>query len=99
MLVEPLTRSVATAHVRRLAEAEDRVHFHDHAVKRIRQRRLAFVSVLRALRGGEVTRPAYKRDGRWRYRVEHGRLVVIVVLNGEESLTVWTVMVRKRRTP
>lgn len=67
----PLSRTRAAAILREAAQAEDRVAFTGHAVRRMRQRRITRLQVLNCLmRGRIVEGPAPDIHGNWTCRVE-----------------------------
>lgn len=90
MLEEPLTRTAAQTLFRRVAHSGAGVKFTEHAHERMLKWGLSEPDCLRVLRGGEVTRPAYKRLGLWRYRVETPSVTCVVVLRSETVVVVWT---------
>ncbi len=85
---EPLTRADAQKLVRRVAQLPDGVGFRGYAVMRMRQRRLDALDVVRVLRNGVQAKPAYKRNGEWRYQISGRGLMIIVVIESEEKVWV-----------
>ena len=67
----PLSRPKAAAILRQAAQAEDRVAFTGHAVRRMRQRHITRLQVLNCLaRGRIVEGPVPDVHGNWACRVE-----------------------------
>jgi len=87
---EPLTRTEAQALIRRVASSGAGVSFTRHAHERMMKWGLSEPDCLRVPRGGEVTRPAHKRLGFWRYRIESSSISCIVVIRSETGVVVWT---------
>ena len=101
---EPLTTVEAERFVRRIALDPVGVTFRSCCLMRMRQRRLDALDIIRILRNAEMTGPAYKRRGEWRYRVterggtappERRGVHVVVVIVREDHLHAHTVY-RKR---
>lgn len=94
MLNEPLTIADATRLVRRLAGCDGTIRLAGHAERQMAVRCIGFDEVLRTLRTGEVVRPAYRRRGSWRYRVERRQMCVVVEFDGESVVVVVTTFER-----
>ena len=101
---EPLTMAEAERSIRRIALDPVGVAFRSHCWKRMRQWGLDALEIVRILRNPEMTGPAYKRRGEWRYRVtertgnaqpERRGVHVVVVIVREDHLHAHTVY-RKR---
>ena len=102
---QPLDKAAAETLIRRVAALPTGVEFRSHCWKRMAQRGIDALDMVRLLRNSEVIGAAYKRSGEWRYRVrerpgnappERRNLVVVVVVETDGLVSCHTVY-RDRR--
>lgn len=86
--MQPLELQTAKKVIRFIAE-NGTVHFTGHARRELAKDSRSTQDCLNAMRGGKVLSVEYENGG-WRYRVDTGRVCVIVELESGESLFVIT---------
>ena len=85
---EPLAPEAARQLIREILRA-GRFIYSKHAKEELLVARLTTVDCENVLRGG-VVRPGEFENGSWRYRVETGRITVVVAFRSEHELVVVT---------
>ena len=85
---EPLAPEAARQLIREILRA-GRFIYSKHAKEELLADRLSTVDCENVLRGG-VVRPGEFENGSWRYRVETGRITVVVAFRSEHELVVVT---------
>lgn len=66
----PLTMSDAEHTIQRIANDPVGVGFRDHCLEQMVKRGIDALDIIRILRNPSMVRPAYPRNGEWRYRVQ-----------------------------
>ena len=85
---EPLAPDDAKARIRSII-ADGHVTYSRHAQEEMAADGISLVDAVNVLRGG-VVRPAELERGTWRYRVQTGRLTVVIAFRSESELAVVT---------
>ena len=104
---QPLTMFEAEQVIHRIATHPLGVGFRRHCLEQMEKRGFDAVDIIKMLRNSVLVRPAYARNGEWRYRVtersgnappERRGVHVVVVVITEDRLQVHTVYRPPRRT-
>lgn len=85
---EPLNADDARALIRSILKGGD-VAFSRHALTELENDDMTTVDAVNVLRGG-VVRPGEFENGSWRYRVQTGRMTVVVAFRSRTELIVVT---------
>lgn len=85
---EPLKPDTARAQIRAILEGGS-VAWRQHALDEMKKDNISTLDAVGALRSGVVQPPDFEK-GTWRYRVQSGRLTVVVAFRSQSELVVVT---------
>lgn len=95
MFKEPLRPSDAKKLIRSILKAGIVTYAQPHALERMRERQMDMLDCTNILRGGKINEGEYE-NGSWRYKVETGKMSVVVTFLAEDELMIVTAWREKR---